>query len=326
MDHTLHVVYSSDDAYACFLGVSMLSLFKNNQDFKQIHAYILDCGIGGENREKLLRIASEYRREISFLSVKSALEKLRLRQGAHVISVASYARLLMAELLPQTCGRALYLDCDTIVKDSLRGLWEYDLAGALIAGCQDTVDQYYLKVIGLPDHIRYLNAGILLIDLALWREEDILQAFMEVIERFGGKVPHHDQGIINSACGSRRAILPLRYNVNSNLYSFSARTIRRMYFLDDYYSQQEVDEAVAHPAIIHFTKGLVGRPWEEGSGHPERDTFWQYVKESPWPDLPMLPDSRGKSIKLFTFFYRLMPRRLFEIVYRSLIGILHRRW
>jgi lipopolysaccharide biosynthesis glycosyltransferase len=113
--------------------------------------------------------------------------------------------------------------------------------------------------------------------------------------------------------------------VTSNLYSFSARTISRIYFLKDYYSEKEAREAIAHPAIVHFTTGLVGRPWEENCSHPKAKAFWDTVKDTPWSDLKPAKDSRKAGLRAFTFVYEHMPLGLFETLYRAFSWTLHLR-
>jgi len=320
---TLYVAYSSDDQYAKFLGVSLLSLFQANADFETIRVFAIDCGIREENRLRLTRIAQENGREIVFLPMENIQERLRLKSGELGISIASYARLFLASALPEDVKRVFYLDCDTIVSDSLREAWETELGDSLVAGVQDTVDRYFLQVIGLPPDTRYVNAGILLIHLEKWRKEKIEEQFTAFIERFRGSVPHHDQGAINGVCRERRMILPLRYNLMSNAYSFSERTIRRIYFLQEYYAQDEIDEAIRRPAVIHFTSGLFGRPWEEGCTHPARDAFLRVKEQTPWKDEPLSPNTLKKGTKAFACAYRHMPRALFEGLYRMFNWVLH---
>lgn len=321
----LCVVYGSDDNYAKFMGISMYSLFETNTAFEQIVVYVLDCGITQKNKDRLTSVAGQWQRELCFIDMREAVDSLNLNMGAHKIAIASYARLFMASLLPQTCERVLYLDCDTVVMDSLAPLWETAFGTALIAGVQDTVDSYFLDVIGLPKGTKYINAGILLVNLAAWRAENLQEQFMALITKFGGNVPHHDQGTINAVCGDRRIVVPLRNNVTANLYSFSAQTIRKIYFLDEFYSQEELTEALRHPAVVHFTTGLLGRPWEENSSHPQRDHFWSIVEKTPWKGLQPKPDTRGMGLKAFIFFHKVIPRPVFEFVYRNISWALHLR-
>lgn len=322
---TLIVAYAADDNYAKYLGISMLSLFQNNVGFQEIRVFVLDCGIGQENLKKLKEIVGQFEREIVFLPVQEMVAQLDLNMRAHKIAVASYARLFLSSILPSYVERVLYLDCDTLVCAPLRELWETELGDSLIAGVQDTVDKYFLHVIGLGSCIAYTNNGVLLINLKLWREENLEKVFMDFIDRFDGTVPHHDQGVINGVSGERRVILPLRFNVMSNIYAFSVRTIRKMYFLDSYYTQIERDEALAEPAIIHFTPGLYGRPWEEDCHHPAKEDFLRVLRQSPWGEEPLSPGSLKPSVKLFAFFYNHMPLWLFEMIYRAFSWVLHLR-
>ena len=48
----LNVLYQTDDNYAPIAGVSMTSLFETNRHLDEIHVYMLDDGIYGENLEK----------------------------------------------------------------------------------------------------------------------------------------------------------------------------------------------------------------------------------------------------------------------------------
>lgn len=36
-----------------------------------------------------------------------------------------------------------------------------------------------------------------------------------------------------------------------------------MYKMKGFYLQEELDEAKKNPVIIHYTTGIVGRPWEK---------------------------------------------------------------
>ncbi len=321
----LCVAYAADDNYAKYLGISMLSLFRSNEGFEEIEVFVLDCGILKENKNKLQSIARQYNRMIGFISMEEAVSGLDLRMGARKISIASYARLFLASILPKSCTRVLYLDCDTIVRGKVDEFWNADMEGYLVAGVRDTVDSFFLKKIGLDEDEYYVNAGILLIDLEGWRKEELEQRFIAFIRKFEGNVPHHDQGTINGVCRKRKLAVKPCFNATSNIYSFSAKTIRRIYFMDNFYSQEELDEAKSDPAILHFTTGLVGRPWEENCIHPMKKEYLNVAALSPWKEDPLLPDSRKFSVKAFSWFYRHMPLFLSEAAYRSVCWLTHIR-
>lgn len=85
-----------------------------------------------------------------------------------------YYRMLAPHLLPETLGRILYIDPDTLVINPLRPLWETNLQGCLFAaaahsGKTELVNSVNRVRLG-TDH-DYYNSGVLLIDLAAGREE-----------------------------------------------------------------------------------------------------------------------------------------------------------
>ncbi|HZK56963.1 MAG TPA: glycosyltransferase family 8 protein [Clostridia bacterium] len=323
MNNKLLVVYAADNNYAKYLGISMLSLFQKNEIFDEIMVFILDYGIEDSNKEKLQNLAKKFNRRVIFKSIESAISTLDLNMGARKISVVSYSRLLLSSILSDHYDRILYLDCDTLVMDCLNDLWNVDLGDNPVLGVQDTVDSHFLKKIGMESDECYVNAGVLLIDLDNWRKENLENKFIDCIKKFDGNVPHHDQGVINAVCRHRKGIVEPRYNLTSNMYSFSASTIKKLYFMDNYYSQRELDEAKRNPAIIHFTQGLVGRPWEQNCTHPEREKYMKVWGESPWKGEPILPDSRKPSIKIFAFIYKYAPLFLSEGIYRMLSRFVH---
>lgn len=47
----ISVVYSSDNKFAEILGVSLVSLYKNNTDFSNIDIYVIDENISEENKD-----------------------------------------------------------------------------------------------------------------------------------------------------------------------------------------------------------------------------------------------------------------------------------
>jgi len=316
MVEKLCVAYGADDNYAKYLGISILSLFQTNLNFKEIDVFILDCGIGDSNKDKLLGIADEYNKNIYFISMDDYVSRLNLNMGSRKIAIASYARLFLSSVIPESYNRVIYLDCDTIVLDEVTKFWNLVLNDNFIAGVRDTVDKFFLKKIGLSPDDYYVNAGILLINLDAWRREHIEEQFMDFIKKFGGNVPHHDQGTINAICQKRILIVSPEYNVTSNIFTFSARTIKRIYFMNSFYSQEELDLAKKKPVILHFTTGLVGRPWEENCTHPMKKEYIKVADRSPWKKEALLSDSRRFAVKAFAMLYKYTPLFISETVYR----------
>ena len=54
-----------------------------------------------------------------------------------------------------------------------------------------------------------------------------------------------------------------------------------------FYSREEVNEAVEHPKIIHFTRNfyMKSHPWKEGAEHPMNEIYRSYMCKTPWKEL-----------------------------------------
>ena len=74
---------------------------------------------------------------IRFLNVAQRMSKYRLVVGEH-FSVETFFRLLIPELMPDY-EKALYLDCDLIIKADVAELFDTDNQECYIAGVPDTV-------------------------------------------------------------------------------------------------------------------------------------------------------------------------------------------
>lgn len=305
----LQVAYSSDNNYAQHVGVSMVSLFENNRDFNDIVVYILENDISWNNKSRLTMIAEQYGREIFFIEMAVLLNKLPLNIG-NSIAISAYARLFLASIIPVDVDRILYIDCDSIINESLADLWRIDFNDCYIAGVFDTIcpfSENYTNI-GLSEADTYINSGVMLIDLNKWRMNNIEQKLIDFIIQRKGKVHHHDQGTINGVLHSRCKIIHPKYNVMSVFFTMSRDQVINYYNMNDYYySTEEMKEAIMMPVIVHYTPGLVGRPWIKGCKHPLKDLYLQYLKMTPWKDVPLHKDNRNFAERTVMFLYRNLP-------------------
>ena len=67
----------------------------------------------------------------------------------------------------------MYLDCDTVVLQSLKHLWKEKIWKEKIVGAvmEPTIYQAVKESIGLGEDDPYYNSGVLLTDLKQWREQ-----------------------------------------------------------------------------------------------------------------------------------------------------------
>lgn len=179
----MNVVYASNDNYARHLGVSICSLFDSNTREKKIDVYILSVGISDENRKKLDSIGDRYRRNIHYIEISDLKEKIPFSVDTGRFDISTLGRLFIGEMLPETVKKILYLDCDTVVIRSLKNMWALDLEGNIAGAVQEPTIYKEVKAdIGLGENDPYYNAGVLLVDMEKWREEDTGRRMMVYYE------------------------------------------------------------------------------------------------------------------------------------------------
>ena len=89
------------------------------------------------------------------------------------ISDAAFFRLMMQHL---PVDRALYLDSDMVVTQSLHDLFNLDMRGYPVAAVQDSVLARIEWKHPIDLHTTpYFNSGMLLADLVQWREHNIAE-------------------------------------------------------------------------------------------------------------------------------------------------------
>lgn len=301
----MNVLFSSDDKYAQHLGVAIYSLLEHNTAFNKITIYIVDNDISDINKQKLNKTADEFdNAEIIFLPFNKWKNKLHLNMKWD-ISISSYARLFIADMLPDDIDQVLYMDCDVIICESLENLWNTDLNNNVLGAVQDTVNDKTKGAVGLLPEDKYFNAGILLIDLKKWRKQNIGIKCLKFIEEKNGSVTHHDQGTLNGVLNGKWYRLPLKYNLMTIHYIFNYRKNKK-YFKDhsNFYLYDDIENAKLHPAILHYVPSFTTRPWVSNCKHPKKNLYWNIISKTPWIDAKPEKDKSKWYVKLINFRYR----------------------
>lgn len=127
-------------------------------------------------------------------------EQVQSRNG---INVETYYRILGLKLLPESMERILYLDVDMVIKGSLMPLYQSDLTGKAFAVCEDIfgkINGFHeanKRRLAIPPQYSYFNAGVMLFNLALLREENAADRMLENIYRDYERYEYNDQDVMN---------------------------------------------------------------------------------------------------------------------------------
>ncbi|WP_077530387.1 glycosyltransferase family 8 protein [Vreelandella utahensis] len=287
MDDTLHIAACCDDNYAPYAGVMMLSALKATPD-TAIHFHLVDCGI---TRDNLQALKNTVEGAGGTLNVIEPDDSLYRDLPTHRYGPAVYQRISLPAYLPETVTRVLYLDCDTLVLGNLNHLWETNLEGYPVAAVEN-YSPTACRDIGLP-RPEYFNSGVLLMDLAVWRDEALHRAVDDYAREHAAGLTFVDQCSLNAVLRQRWRRLPARWNQQSDIYKVMTRDNDGCG-----YAPQELHEAFVNPGIVHFIGAK--KPWKRYSFHPLKDTYRAVLAQTPWAGMTPPDDSPGTRFRYVT--------------------------
>lgn len=317
MNNSVCIVYQSSDTYAFLAGVSMCSLYRNNQHIHELNVYVLNVGISPDNMKKLAKIAENFNRNIIFIDTTSYEKKLQ-SYGISTWngSYATYMKLFLSELLPEEVDRILYIDCDTIINDSIDSLWEYDLKNSYIAMAIDCMNPEHKKKYGISYSQKYFNAGVILFSLKKWRANKCIRKVISFLKDEKKTVSFADQDLLNICFFQYIEELPLRYNCISLYGQFSYENICYMYGLEKsiFYTQTDYETDTNSPVIIHFPSVFLSKPWFQDYTYRWKDIFDLYLYDDAYTFKNYKKPANGsmsKMKKLQQKMYKMLPLNLF---------------
>lgn len=246
----MNIVFSSDDNYAKYLTVTILSIINARNKVHQsypINFYILDLGIEEKTKKYIDDIVNNYQCNTTYITVDED-EFREFPKSIGYISKSTYARLKLADYLPNI-DKVLYLDVDILVMNSLLPLWETDISPAIIGACLDPFIEYmhsdYKNTIGLNRDDLYFNAGVILIDMKSWKKLNVFSKSLDIL-RSGIHFEYQDQDILNIIFRKNVKLLDARYNFTRNHRERIKKSIKNKITLQKY------EKATMPIAIFHY--------------------------------------------------------------------------
>lgn len=278
MKDIIHIAVCFDHNYHQYSGVLMYSICINTPGPIHFHALVAE-DVTQKDRREISDMIESFSNQIHwYVMDEGILSSFKIPEETY-LSDSTFNRLFLPKYLPEDIKKVIYLDSDMISLGSLQPLWETELAeDEPVAMTIDYISKYIhpQSGIGLPGTKTYYNAGMLLMNLACWREEDLCQACVDVLCRRA--LPYADQDALNLVLGDRIKAVHLKYNLQKTFQAYP----------EEYWMQSlnrfetEIREALSSPVLIHYT--CREKPWHEGY-YPGNE--WQlYKKKSPWRSCP----------------------------------------
>lgn len=215
MKEHIQIAISSDIDALPGLYVALFSLLESNPD-RLFEIHLLYENLAPDHFRAIEQIIYAVSSENRFHRIPVDSRRFSHLHGLHGNHM-TYSRLLLPELLPRK-ERVLYLDSDVVVHTSIDAIWEWPmtrLVGAVPIGvvAYSAVERKLLNEHGVPDDAPYFNGGVLLIDLAGWREQSVSNRLLNIAREYGEHLAAQDQTVLNLFFSNSFDHLPARFNI-----------------------------------------------------------------------------------------------------------------
>ena len=263
---TINIALCTDENFTIPALVCITSIFENNKD-EDCHIFVLTDGISDYARGKFKKLAAEYCRCIDIKTIDNTCFYGLAVSERYPISI--YYRFLLPQMLREL-HHVLYLDCDIIVRQSLKSLFDINLdnyaLGAVVAESCDLVKWSNDLKLTTP----FFNSGVLLMNLDYWREHDSTRHLVKWLSESHCNMWLPDQYALNKVFEGE--VIYLDYSYNFQREWTTALEKSGMHFS----RWNDITTALQNPTIVHFTEAE--KPWFKECKNPFQKEFLYYAR------------------------------------------------
>ena len=247
----VHVLFSIDGNFWQHLGATIASLLASNPR-STFHLHVVSASdIPAEPLAKIETIVRNAgNAKLEAIVFKEAERYQYLPVHSH-LTFAMYLRLFMTEYLDPAISKILYLDSDIIVCSDLTGLWQIELGEHYLGAAREPYNERQRSPLGFGPDDLYINSGVMLVNLAKWRQDNVVPKFIAFADSHQASFSSPDQDILNSVF--RGHILDIGYRWNWQAL-FVRSTPAELGLSPAAYASLR-----RSPPLVHFTSRY--KPW-----------------------------------------------------------------
>lgn len=256
----LKIAFSADDVYVPFLATAIASILVNSDKSDTFTFFIINDGIGEENKNKLRQLKTIKDFEAHFLTFEhDVVSQFPLISGT-LFSRPMYFRFFLPEYLPDV-DKILYLDADIVAQCSLADLYSMDL-GSNIIGAVTHYYRYYAtnQRLGFPPDTRTFNSGVMLFNLLKMRKFKITEKLIKTTLQISANLAYPDQDVLNYFFRHQYAEIPPEWNVMLH---------------------ERVRSYIERAKILHFSS-------TNKFAHPESAKLYEYLAYTEFQEFKMI--------------------------------------
>jgi len=259
----LPIASAINDSYLLPLMVTLESLKQRLSPGYQLELYLIHSGMTQDGIDLISSIVTTHSMLPSHLQLASMPYDSKFPREAAF-------PLLLAELLPESLERVLFLDADLLVMDDLSEIWEFPLDDCVVAAVTDSAVPLCSSPrgvkgwqgLGIPADAAYFNGGVLLIHLARWRQREITAKVDRYLKTTSEQIDFLHQEAMNAVLWNEWKSLDARWNL---LASHAGRLHRR-----------SASDSWRHPGIVHFAGRM--KPWRSQVGGPFNEPYQEILR------------------------------------------------
>lgn len=226
----MNICYCFGPSWAKYIPIELYSLFKHNE-VKRL--YLMSEKIPHESLKECKRLCCEFGVDMSYIDMVP-FEQTHIRSKKNIdtrFTKYTLYRLGIPDFVPD--DKVLYLDSDTLVLGDLSEFYNTDLGYNVIAGAIDTgITDGHIRSIGGKIGSKYLNAGVLLMDLKKLRQMGMTKQWLSMMNKT--HYPAHDQDIIFLTLTDKFEIVDPIYNCSlSTRYDMPDEDVKILHLAGD---------------------------------------------------------------------------------------------
>lgn len=271
-----NIVCASDNNFYIHMSV-MLKSIEINSSLENINIYILNSTLSDDNKNRIKNWFEKSKLNLRFVSVNNYI--FLHCKTTERLSSATYYRLLIPELLPDSINKVIYLDSDLLVEGDIKELWEIEIGDLSLLAVAEVVEKLrYVsssaaiakyKELGIPKDKKYFNAGVLVMNLERWRKNKIGECVLHYLKKYKKYVRYCDQDGLNAVLWDEWGELPAEWNVMTPIF-------RTESWKESFFDEEKFNDLKENPKIIHFSGDI--KPWTKEGIHPMEKIYFKYLE------------------------------------------------
>ena len=256
----MNILISIDDNYVRYAVNLVDSISQNNSE--KLNVFLIHDNYLSDYSINLLKKHIEDNSIGVLNTIYFSVDSINLPNNIDYIPTNAYYRLFAPFLLPKDVKRILYLDSDIICNGSIEELYNCTFDNNILVGCENMLPEHLniwrernITRLSLPNDYRYINSGVLLIDVKKYCENITKEEILDFIKNNYEKLKFGDQDVTNKLFFNRIKIINKKYNYQIN-------TVKDNEIIDDI-------------RLVHYSERM--KPCNMNYDNPEKAVFYYNI-------------------------------------------------